>query len=97
MQHLKHSRQRWLWMVLGLWLTLFQTTVAAHSIEEGIVAHQHGDCLLCHAGHLTGATAHHIPALHVVASRTLTVSAPLPPVPLLLLARQHHARAPPFC
>ncbi|QSX32222.1 hypothetical protein JYB87_10555 [Shewanella avicenniae] len=95
MQHLTNSRHRWLWIVLGLWLTLFQTAVAAHSIEEGIVSHHHGSCLLCHAGHLSGAAPTAAITLHFVAQRVITLSIELLLAPWVVVQRQQQARAPP--
>lgn len=95
MQQLRNSRHRWLWIVLGLWLTLFQATAAAHSLEENIIPHDHSHCLLCHAGHLTGATPTAFPTLHVVAERADIIVIAVPRAPQLTLVRRQLARAPP--
>ena len=96
MQQLRNSRHRWLWIVLGLWLTLFQATVAAHSLEESLIPHDHSDCLLCHAGHLTGAAPIEFPTLHLVEARATEVAALVPVAPQLPRIRRQQPRAPPF-
>ncbi|WP_417761537.1 hypothetical protein [Shewanella sp.] len=96
MQQLRNSRHRWLWIVLGLWLTLFQATTAAHSLEESIVPHDHSHCLLCHAGHLTGAAPTEFPSLHLVEVPSTQIVSLVPQAPQLPRIRQRHARAPPI-
>ncbi|MCH1923600.1 hypothetical protein L9G74_04540 [Shewanella sp. C32] len=95
MQQLRNSRHRWLWIVFGLWLTLFQTSVAAHAVEEGIVPHEHSHCLLCHGGHIVGAAPTPLPSLAVVEQHPITIVAPVPQAPTLLIVRQQLARGPP--
>lgn len=95
MQQLRNSRYRWLWIVLGLWLTLYQASVAAHVVEEGIVPHKHSHCLLCYSSHIVGAAPTSVSSLAVIEQHPITLLAPVPQAPILLIVRQHLARAPP--
>ncbi|MDF0533881.1 hypothetical protein KDN34_12680 [Shewanella yunxiaonensis] len=86
--------KKWLWLLLGVWLTVLQSVAVVHSAQHGLV-HEHAHCLLCNFGNhpTTGPMA----ILPIAATQSLVTNVSEQPYtqPALPWLRTLSARAPP--
>ncbi len=91
----KQLNKEWLWLFLGLWLTVFQSVATVHAVKHALSDTEH-QCELCHHANHNAASPTAIPTLFGITIREQRqiVADTRPPKAITLTSWQ--ARAPPF-
>ncbi|MCL1073756.1 hypothetical protein [Shewanella dokdonensis] len=89
------QNKKWLWLLLGVWLTVLQSVAVVHSAEHGLV-HEHSHCLLCNFSNHPSSGPTAVLPVAAIQALVIKVAGPLYIQPALPWLRTLSTRAPPY-